>query len=106
MAVLIITTRDGVQRSVEGKAGLTVMEVIREAGFDELLATCGGCCSCATCHVYFDPAFADRIEPLSEDEDALLEDTETRLPSSRLSCQITFDDSLDGLHIEIAPTGD
>jgi 2Fe-2S ferredoxin len=41
--------------------GRTVMEVIRDAGFDELLALCGGCCSCATCHVYVDPAFADKL---------------------------------------------
>ena len=58
---LNVTTRDGTENAVEGEEGLSVMEVIRENGFDELLALCGGCCSCATCHVYVDPEFADRL---------------------------------------------
>ena len=73
MPTLIVTTRDGTQRSVEGQAGLSVMEVIRDNGFDELLALCGGCCSCATCHVHVDPEFADRLPPMSEDEDRYVE---------------------------------
>ncbi|HWI87577.1 MAG TPA: 2Fe-2S iron-sulfur cluster-binding protein, partial [Sphingomonas sp.] len=55
MPKLIVVTREGEQREIEGEAGLSVMEVIRDAGIDELLALCGGCCSCATCHVHVDP---------------------------------------------------
>ena len=94
---LIITKRDGSTIAVHGEAGLTVMEVIRDAGVDELLALCGGCCSCATCHVHVDPAFADRIPAMSEDENDLLESSDDRDARSRLSCQIVFDASLDGL---------
>ena len=46
MAKLIVTTRDGTEHEIEAQAGLSVMEIIRDAGFDELLALCGGCCSC------------------------------------------------------------
>jgi len=58
MPQLIVVTREGETRTIEGETGLSVMEVIREAGIDELLALCGGCCSCATCHVHVDPGYA------------------------------------------------
>ena len=58
MPKLIVVNRDGAEQTVEGDKGLSVMEVIRAHGFDELLALCGGCCSCATCHVYVDPALS------------------------------------------------
>ena len=79
------------------------MEAIRDNGFDELLALCGGCCSCATCHVHVDPAFADKLPAMSEDEDDLLESSDHRNESSRLSCQIAFTSDLDGLKVTIAP---
>lgn len=102
MAKLIVTTRDGTEHEVEGQAGLSVMEIIRDAGFDELLALCGGCCSCATCHVHVDPAFAGKVEPMGEDENDLLESSNHRNDQSRLSCQIPFNDALDGLKVTIA----
>ena len=55
MPSLTIVTRDGTERTVEARVGWSVMENIRDNGFDELLALCGGCCSCATCHVHVDP---------------------------------------------------
>ena len=103
MAKLIVVNRSGEEQAVEGKNGLSVMELIRDSGFDELLALCGGCCSCATCHVYVDPAFADSLPPLSEDENDLLDSSDHRNDSSRLSCQLTFTDNMDGLRITIAP---
>jgi len=102
MAKLIVTTRDGTEHEVEGQAGLSVMEIIRDAGFDELLALCGGCCSCATCHVHVDPSFAQKVEPMGEDENDLLESSDHRNEQSRLSCQIPFSDALDGLKVMIA----
>ena len=102
MPKLVVVTRDGSERTVDGDVGLSVMEVIRENGFDELLALCGGCCSCATCHVHVDPAFKDRLPPMSEDEDDLLESSDHRNENSRLGCQVPFTADLDGLKVTIA----
>ncbi len=102
MAQLVVVTRDGNEKSVEGDTGLSVMEIIRDAGFDELLALCGGCCSCATCHVHVDPAFKDKMTSMSEDENDLLDSSSHRDENSRLSCQIQFSAALDGLRITIA----
>lgn len=102
MPQLTVVTRQGEERTVEGEVGLSVMEVIRDNGFDELLALCGGCCSCATCHVHVDPAFTDKLPPMSEDEDDLLDSSSTRDATSRLSCQIQFTGALDGLKVRIA----
>jgi ferredoxin, 2Fe-2S len=97
MAKLIVVTRDGTEHEIEGDTSLTVMENIRDAGFDELLALCGGCCSCATCHVH-----VDQLPAMSEDENDLLDSTTDRDDTSRLSCQIPFSDALDGLRVRIA----
>jgi ferredoxin, 2Fe-2S len=102
MPKLIVTTREGAVQELNGDAGLSVMEVIRDGGIDELLALCGGCCSCATCHVYVDPAFADAVAPMSEDENDLLDSSDHRTEMSRLSCQIPFTTALDGLKVTIA----
>jgi 2Fe-2S ferredoxin len=103
MPKLVVVTRDGQERAVESEVGLSVMEVIRENGFDELLALCGGCCSCATCHVHVDEAWVGGLPAMSEDENDLLESSSHRSGQSRLSCQIPFTDALDGLRVTIAP---
>ena len=102
MPQLIVTTREGEERAIEGEAGLSVMEVIRDAGIDEILALCGGCCSCATCHVHVDPEFAAKLPKMSEDENDLLDSSLTRDDTSRLSCQLPFGPGLDGLRVRIA----
>lgn len=103
MPKLIVVNRDGEEKAVDGDTGLSVMEVIRDNGFDELLALCGGCCSCATCHVYVDTEFADKLPAISEDESDLLDSSDYRNEQSRLSCQLTMSDELDGLRVTIAP---
>jgi ferredoxin, 2Fe-2S len=100
---IVVTNRDGELREVDAEINRTLMEVLRDAGF-ELEALCGGCCSCATCHVYIDPAFAGRLPPIREDEDMLLDGSGHRLPdTSRLSCQIRVTGELDGLRLNVAP---
>ena len=102
MPRLFVTNRSGEESEVEVGSGLTVMEAIRDNGFDELLALCGGCCSCATCHVHVDPSFRDRLPAMTEDEDDLLDSSSDRDENSRLGCQIPFTDDLDGLKVRIA----
>lgn len=102
MPNLIVVTRDGTEHTVDATPGLSVMEVIRDHGFDELLALCGGNCSCATCHVHVDPDFAAKLRPMSEDEDDLLDSASDRDATSRLSCQILFTAELDGMKVRIA----
>jgi 2Fe-2S ferredoxin len=103
MAKLIIVGRDGSERTIDGKAGWSVMENIRGAGFDELLALCGGCCSCATCHVHVDAPWLTELPAMKEDEDDLLDSSSHRQANSRLSCQIEYGEALDGLRVQIAP---
>jgi 2Fe-2S ferredoxin len=103
MPKLVVVNRAGEEKEVEAASGVSVMEAIRDNGFDELLALCGGCCSCATCHVYVDPAFADKVNALSEDENDLLDSTDHRQSNSRLSCQLQMSDDLSGLKVTIAP---
>ena len=103
MPKLTIVARDGSEKTIDGKAGWSVMENIRDAGYDELLALCGGCCSCATCHVRVDEEWVDKLRPIGADEDDLLDSSSHRAPNSRLSCQSEFDDALDGLRVRIAP---
>ena len=103
MPKLTVVNRDGEESTIEVEDGLTVMEAIRDNGFDELLALCGGCCSCATCHIHGDAGATDKLPAMSEDEDDLLESSDHRNENSRLSCQIPFEPALDGLKVTIAP---
>lgn len=103
MPTITVIARNGEARDVQAENGLSLMEVIRDNGFDELMALCGGCCSCATCHVFIDSGFADKVPTMSEDENDLLDSTDSRNDQSRLSCQIPVSDALDGLTVTIAP---
>jgi ferredoxin, 2Fe-2S len=103
MPQLTVIDRKGQEKTVQGEAGLSVMEVIRDNGFDELLALCGGSCSCATCHIHVDAAWTDQVGTPHEDEADLLDSSDHRQANSRLSCQIPFTDALDGLKVTIAP---
>ncbi len=103
MTKLVVVDRGGAEKEIEAADGVSVMEAIRDNGFDELLALCGGCCSCATCHVYVDPAFADKLPGISEDENDLLDSSDHRNETSRLSCQIHLSAAVEGLRVTIAP---
>ena len=105
MPTLIVTTREGEEKQLRASAGRSVMEVVREGGIDEMMALCGGCCSCATCHVYVEDSDNIPIPAMGADEDELLDSSDYRTEASRLSCQIPFCAELDGLRITIAPEG-
>jgi 2Fe-2S ferredoxin len=103
MPKLTIVRRSGAETTVDAAGGQSLMEAIRGAGEDELLALCGGCCSCATCHVYVDDDYLNRLLPLSADENDLLDSSGHRTSRSRLSCQVRFNEALAGLRVAIAP---
>ena len=103
MTSITITGRSGDERDFDATTGMSLMENIRDAGFDELLALCGGCMSCATCHVHIDEEFLGLLPPMSRDEDDLLDSSDARQANSRLSCQIPITPALDGLRATIAP---
>ncbi|HZU63827.1 MAG TPA: 2Fe-2S iron-sulfur cluster-binding protein [Novosphingobium sp.] len=102
MPKLVVVNRAGEETTVDAEVGRTVMEVVRDNGFDEMLALCGGCCSCATCHVHVDPAFADKLPAITADEDDLLDSSDHRDGNSRLACQLPITEALEGLKITIA----
>lgn len=92
---------DGSTREVEGLAGDSVMETAIDNDVDGIIAECGGACSCATCHVYVDEAWLDRLPPPDPLEDGMLECVLERQPNSRLSCQIRLNDELDGIRVRV-----
>ena len=103
MPKLTVVNRAGEESTIEVADGLTVMEAIRDNGYDELLALCGGCFSSPTCHIHVDPAFVGQLPAMSEDENDLLDSSDHRDETSRLSCQVAFTADLDGLRVTIAP---
>ncbi len=103
MSGITVTSREGEVHYIAVRAGLSLMETIREAGLDEMLALCGGCCSCATCHVYLSPEHAALFEPMSEDENDLLDSSDHRTHRSRLACQLLLTGAIENLDVVIAP---
>jgi 2Fe-2S ferredoxin len=95
---------DGTTRTTEVQAqpGHTAMQAAVAAGIDGVAADCGGMLTCGTCHVYVDPAWADRLPPADDEEQAMLEFTAApRRAHSRLSCQIVLQPEFDGLTLEL-----
>lgn len=101
MAILQVIDRDGVSHDVEAKPGQKVMEILRELDYG-VAAICGGMCSCATCHIYVDPAWAEKLPPPMSDERELLTELSHYKENSRLSCQVEFTAALSGLPVTIA----
>ena len=102
MTLLRVVDRDGVEHEVDGNAGFTLMENLRDLEYG-VGAICGGMCACATCHVYVDPEWLPKLAVMHSDEKDLLGDLSTRRDNSRLSCQVKFTAELAGLKVEIAP---
>ena len=95
--------RDGSVHEVIAEPGTTLMETLRDAGLP-IEAICGGCCSCATCHVYVDPQWRAAAGTRGSDEEELLGISEHFDPdASRLSCQIPLSEEHNGLSVTLAP---
>lgn len=98
-----VTMRDGRTTEVRAKAGLSLMQNLKGGGIDEILAICGGCASCGTCHVYVAGEWLERLPPIKSEEETILAFSDWRQPNSRLSCQIRVTEGLDGLEVAVAP---
>jgi 2Fe-2S ferredoxin len=99
---IFVVDHDGQEHALEAIEGWRVMEIIRDWGVP-LKAECGGACACATCHVYVDSEWADRLSPPSDEENDQLDEALVVKRNSRLSCQILMTPELDGLRLRLAP---
>tara|TARA_B100000965_G_scaffold375490_1_gene367851 strand:- start:355 stop:666 length:312 start_codon:yes stop_codon:yes gene_type:complete len=99
---IFVKDRDGNINELSGDFGLTLMEILRDAGMD-IEAACGGCCACATCHIYVDNEWISKLSNLDDDEESMLDQAFNVEQNSRLGCQIEFTEDLDGIKVEIAP---
>lgn len=99
---IFVTDREGQTHALEALDGWRVMEVIRDWGVP-IRAECGGACACATCHVYVEDKWLNRLVPPTQEESDKLDEVYHLKPNSRLSCQILCSEALDGLHVSLAP---
>lgn len=96
---------DGSTENIDPSGENFLMQAAVGAGVDGIIGECGGQAMCATCHVYVDPAWTDKLPPMSDDEDAMLDDTASpRTEASRLSCQLPVSDEIDGLVLRLPQT--
>ena len=101
MAKITYIEHDGTEHVVDVKNGLSVMEGAVKNNIPGIDADCGGACACATCHVYVDEAWREKMGTASAMEESMLDFAENVEPNSRLSCQIRISDVLDGLVVRM-----
>ena len=104
MPQIFVTQQDGQQLTLEVPSGRRLMEALRDGG-TTVEGTCGGACSCGSCHVYVDDAWLAKLTEAEDDEREMIEaigDVIEVRPGSRLACQIQMSDALDGLTLTIA----
>jgi len=99
---IIAIDRQGQEHTLEGRDGWSVMEILRDGGLD-IAAECGGACACATCHVYVDNGWIEKLPPRSDAETDMLDMALAVESNSRLSCQIVCSEALDGIKVIVAP---
>jgi 2Fe-2S ferredoxin len=100
--LVFVTDHDGREHALPALEGWRVMEVMRDWGVG-LKAQCGGACACATCHVYVDDEWLDRLQPPTDEEIDRLDEAPAVRHSSRLSCQILVSQDISGLRVRLAP---
>ncbi|MEO0961557.1 MAG: 2Fe-2S iron-sulfur cluster-binding protein [Pseudomonadota bacterium] len=101
MAKITYVEHDGTEHVVDVADGLSVMEGAVNNMIPGIDADCGGACACATCHVYVDEKFADKIEPKEDMEQTMLDFAPDVKETSRLSCQIKVSDAIDGMVVRM-----
>ena len=103
MPSIHVTGRNGEGRTVEAAGGQSLKDALKSAGVEEILGLCGGFASCGTCHVHVAEDWLARLPAMRADEDELLGFSDWREQNSRLACQISFGDALDGIAVTVAP---
>jgi 2Fe-2S ferredoxin len=103
MTAIVVVRRDRSELAINATYGQSLMLALRDGGFEEILAVCGGCCSCGSCHVYAEDEWFPLLGAATGGEQVLLNGLEHRRDASRLSCQIVMRPELSGLRITIAP---
>ena len=101
MAKVTYLELNGNEHVLDVAAGLSVMEGAVKNNVRGIIAECGGSCSCATCHVYVDEVWFDKLDKKGELEEALLDAVCDPRPNSRLSCQIKVTEELNGLVVRL-----
>lgn len=99
MPKITFVDHTGEERTLDATNGETVMETAIKNAVPGIDADCGGACACATCHVYVDHAFMAKVGQPEDMEQSMLDFAENVQDNSRLSCQITVSDALDGLRV-------
>ena len=94
-------THDHKTHSIEVQNGLTVMEGAVQNDIPGIDADCGGACACATCHVYVDEKWINKLPKAESAEEDMLDVAFEPNKNSRLGCQITVTDELDGLVVKM-----
>jgi ferredoxin, 2Fe-2S len=94
----------GERYEVDGQCGMSIMEVAVRNSVPGILADCGGCMTCGTCHSYISPEWAKRMPLPSSSEEEILDGVLHCSDASRLACQIQLTDELDGLVVEVPPS--
>ena len=102
MAQITYIDIDGTRHECEVENGLSVMEGAVLNSVPGILAICGGSCACSTCHAYIDDTWTERVGKPEDVEDSTLELALERKPTSRLTCQVKVDESLNGLIVHVA----
>jgi len=105
MATITVIQKDGSKKDIEAEDGWSLMEILRDAGFDAIEGACGGSMACATCHMYIHPDWAEKVKALdnerTEEEEDMLDLAFDIRDTSRLGCQIRMSDELDGLIVAL-----
>ena len=102
MGIIKVKDRGGELHELKAVIGSTIMEIIRDAGLD-IEAACGGCCACATCHIYITNEKIEKLVAIDDDEESMLDQAFDVEKNSRLGCQIEYTDEMDGMELTLAP---
>ena len=102
MGIIRVKDRENKIHELKAEVGSTIMEIVRDAGID-IEAACGGCCACATCHCYLNEEWLDKLNKADDDEESMLDQAYDVKKNSRLSCQLTFSEELNGMKLTLGP---